>query len=175
MCVMRCCCRSPIRTWNIHACRDMCRWMRGWQQQTLKLAMSDESFLDRRRAINRRAAAKSRRRLKEHASRVKSVILSILALRPVSTTAALRVASDSERYVAICRAIALRWRYVARHIATPRCEKGGDILHKVTKVPHNFRYVSPPWGNVLAPALTTITDPFNILSRYATLRKCDKI
>jgi len=56
------------------------RWMRGWQQQQqmLKLAMSDESFLDRRRAINRRAAAKSRRRLKEHANRVKSVIFNIV-------------------------------------------------------------------------------------------------
>lgn len=42
--------------------------------------MSDESFLNRRREINRRAAAKSRRRLKEHASRVKSVTLSILTL-----------------------------------------------------------------------------------------------
>jgi len=56
--------------------------MRGWQWQMLKLAMSDESsFLDRRRAINRRAAAKSRRRLKEHASRVTSVTLSLFHRR----------------------------------------------------------------------------------------------
>ena len=46
----------------------------------LKLAMSDESFLDRRRAINRRAAAKSRRRLKEHANRVKSVIFTVIVI-----------------------------------------------------------------------------------------------
>ena len=48
--------------------------------------MSDEAYLDRRRAINRRAAAKARRRLKEHATRVKAVHLGPIYthIRPLS-------------------------------------------------------------------------------------------
>jgi len=58
--------------WRVY----MCRWEHRWQRRRLlRLAMSDEAYLDRRRAINRRAAAKARRRLKEHATRVKAVHL----------------------------------------------------------------------------------------------------
>jgi len=81
-------------------------------------------------------------------------------LTPVSTTTALRVASDSERYVALHSA-ALAMYNVARHIATYRCEKDGDILRKVTKVPHNFHHFLGEMKCTGAGAEYYYPDPFN--------------